>query len=211
MYKKQMTCQKIVCFLCLVTAVILFLYSLGFVTDLYDALYPGVSTKVVENPDDPGENMFILDRERVPGARLYVDIQEFNQYLVKYAIVYIILAVLLFITNTGNRRKYYVSNYVSIGLFAAGSIYIPVFAARYISYYKQAFIDLITTQKEALLNLEKTYKAVYTESTLWFDLFYVVTGLMIASTVLLLACMVWKILLMKEERALVQNGKKVKA
>ena len=211
MYKKQMTCQKIVCFLCLVTAVILFLYSLGFVTDLYDALYPGVSTKVVENPNDPGENMFVLDRERVPGARLYVDVQEFNQYLVKYAIVYIIVAVLLFVTSTSSRRKYYISNYVSIGLFTAASVYIPVFAYPYIAYYKQAFIDLITTQKDALLNLEKTYKAVYTESTLWFDLYFVVAALMIVSTLLLVACMVWKIVLMKEERALVQEGRKVKA
>ena len=41
MYKKQLKIQKVVCLLALVVAVILFLYALGIMTDLYDSLYAG--------------------------------------------------------------------------------------------------------------------------------------------------------------------------
>ena len=38
MYKKQLTLQKILCFLALVSSVVIFLYALGIMTDLYDTL-----------------------------------------------------------------------------------------------------------------------------------------------------------------------------
>ncbi len=208
MYKTQLKFQKIICFLCVAAAVVLFLYSLGIMTDLYDALYPGVATKVVEDPDNPGGYIFSITNERVPGASMYIYMQTFNQYLVKYAIVYIILAVLLFATSTASRRRYYVSNYVSIGLFTAASIYIPLFAHGYIEEFKAQFQAI---DKEALLKLSQTYKSTYTESTLWFDLHYVVFAIMLLVAVALVACCVWKVVLMRDERKLVEEGKKVKA
>lgn len=208
MYKTQLKIQKIVCLLCVVAAVILFLYSLGIMTDLYDALYPGVVTKVVEDPSSPNGHKITITSERVPGASMYIYMQDFNQYLVKYAIVYIIIAVLLFVTNTSSRRKYYISNYVSVGLFTAASIYIPLFAHGYIETFKAKFQAI---DKEALLKLSQTYKSTYTESTLWFDLHYVVFAIMFVIAIALVACCVWKLVLMKEEKKLVEEGKKVKA
>ena len=57
MYKKQMTFQRVVCFLVLVVGVLAFLYSLGMMTDLYDTLYSMIS--------DPSD----LDNSKVAGAR----------------------------------------------------------------------------------------------------------------------------------------------
>ena len=39
MYKKQMTIQKILCLAAVIVSAIVFLYALGIMTDLYDALY----------------------------------------------------------------------------------------------------------------------------------------------------------------------------
>ncbi len=39
MYKKQMSFQKLVCYLALAAGLIVFIYSLGIMTDLYDCLY----------------------------------------------------------------------------------------------------------------------------------------------------------------------------
>ena len=46
MYKKQLTFQKIVCFAMLAAAALVFIYSLGIMTDLYDSLYSTMRTRI---------------------------------------------------------------------------------------------------------------------------------------------------------------------
>ena len=205
MYKKQMKAQKILCLLAVVVAVILFLYSLGIMTDLYDTLYTTLRIRV--EGEDGNYNLNVTERSG-PGAKVYTNMQQFNQILVTYSIVYILLAVLLFVTNTSVRRRYYIGNYVSIGLFAAASVYIPLFAHGYIEIFKAQWqaVDFA-----ALKEYSEMFSSTYTESTLWFDLHYAVFALMILAAVLLVACAIWKIMLMKEEAKLVEAGKGAKA
>ena len=101
MYKKQLTLQKILCFLALVSSVIIFLYALGIMTDLYDTLY-----STMRNPAD-------LTQTDVEGSIVYYNMQGWNSYFLHCSIVLILLACLLFITNTHIRRKYYVGNFVT--------------------------------------------------------------------------------------------------
>ena len=206
MYKKQMTTQKILCLLAVVVAVILFLYSLGIMTDLYDTLYTTLRIRVVEG-DGESYSLNVTERD-VPGARVYTNMQEFNRWLVSASIVYILLAVLLFVTNTNIRRRYYIGNYVSIGLFAVASFYIPLSAHGYIEIFKAQWqaVDFAALQEYA-----DAFNSAYTESTLWFDLHYGVFALMIIAALLLAACAVWKVMLMKEEASLVATGKGVHA
>ena len=75
MYKKQMSFQRIICLLSIVASVIVFLYSLGIMTDLYDTLYT-----MVPYPDDPSS-------VRVAGAYIYYDMQGFNRNLLRCSIV----------------------------------------------------------------------------------------------------------------------------
>ena len=39
MYKRQMKLQKILCLLAIAASALVFIYSLGLMTDLYDSLY----------------------------------------------------------------------------------------------------------------------------------------------------------------------------
>ena len=54
-------------------------------------------------------------------------------------------------------------------------------------------------------------KTLYTESTFWFDIHYILFGLLLIGTVLLIANAIWKRKLMKEEQALIAQGKEAVA
>ena len=207
MYKKQLKAQKILCLLAVIVAAILFLYALGVMTDLYDTLYATLKITVTENADTGGYALSVTERS-VPGAKVYTNMQSFNQWLVIASIVYILLAVLLFVTNTNIRRRYYIGNYVAVGLFTVASIYIAVYAHPYIEAFKARWLAV---DFAALQEYAEMYNSTYTESTLWFDLHYGVFALMIIAAVLLVANTVWKVMLMKDEAKLVAEGKEAKA
>ena len=192
MYKKQLTLQKILCFLAIVSSVIIFLYSLGIMTDLYDTLY-----STMRNPAD-------LTQTDVPGSIVYYNMQGFNAYFLKCAIVLILLACLLFITNTHIRRKYYIGNYLSVAAFVAANFYVAFDAHSYIELFKARFLQV---DFEALKAHADLWKSAYTESTFWFDVHYAVFAFSLLVSIALIACTIWKISLMKEEAKLIANGK----
>ena len=193
MYKKQMTAQKILCLAAIIVSGMFFLYSLGLMTDLYDSLY-----STMRNPNN-------IDQTSVPGSQIYYYMQDFNNTILICSIVLILLAVLLYVTNTHIRRRYYIGNLFSIGVFAAASIGMSVYGHIYIEAYKAWY--LTNLDFEALKEFSEMWGTLYTDSTFWFDLHYLVFGLMIVVSVLLVCNAVWKLSLMKDEAKLVEEGK----
>lgn len=196
MYKKQLTLQKILCLLAIASSAIIFLYSLGIMTDLYDTLY-----STMRNPAN-------LSETDVPGSIVYYNMQSFNGYFLKCAIVLILLACLLFITNTHIRRRYYIGNYIAVAAYAAANFYVAFDAHSYIELFKARFLSV---DFEALRAHAKMWKTAYTESTFWFDIHYAVFALSLLVSVGLVLCTIWKIRLMKEEKALIAKGKEAAA
>lgn len=196
MYKKQLKLQKLLCLLAICSSVLVFLYALGIMTDLYDTLY-----STMRNPAD-------LTQTDVPGSIVYYNMQSFNGVFLRYSIVLILLACLLYITNTHVRRRYYIGNYISIGAFAVANIYIAVWAHQYIEAYKLRFLRV---DFAALKEHAEMWKTAYTESTFWFDIHYCVFAVAVIVSVGLVASAVWKFKLMKEEKALIERGKGVAA
>lgn len=192
MYKKQMTLQKIVCLLAILASALVFIYSLGIMTDLYDSLYG-----TMRDPND-------LTKTTVDGSIIYYDMQDFNNALLKGSIGLILLSCLLYATNTHVRRKYYIGNYVSTALMTIGNLAMVIWAHGQIEMYKAQFLQI---DFEALAKHAKRWKTLYTESTFWFDVHYAVFGVVLAVTVLLIANAVWKTSLMKQEKALIEAGK----
>ena len=195
MYKKQLKLQKLVCIAAVIACAIIFVYALGIMTDLYDALY-----STMMNPYD-------LSETDVPGSRIYYYMQDFNKDLLKYSIVLILLGCLLFITQTHSRRKYYIGNYVAIGLYSAANIAMAVWAHIWIEGYKAYFVTQVDF--EALRKHADMWKTAYIDSTFWFDIHYAVFAVSLLITTLLIANMIWKIRLMKEEQKLIEAGKEV--
>lgn len=192
MYKKQLTLQKILCFLALASSVVIFLYALGIMTDLYDTLY-----STMRNPAD-------LTQTDVPGSIVYYNMQGWNSHFLHWSIAMILLACLLFITNTHIRRRYYIGNYISVAAFAAANCYLAFESHGYIEAYKERFLRV---DFEALRAHADLWKTAYTESTFCFDIHYAVFAFSILVSVGLVACTVWKIRLMKEEKQLLAAGK----
>ena len=192
MYKKQLKLQKILCFLALASSVVIFLYALGIMTDLYDTLY-----STMRNPAD-------LNQTDVPGSIVYYNMQAWNSYFLHWSIGMILLSCLLFITNTHIRRRYYIGNYIAVGAFAAANLYLAFDSHAYIEAFKERFLRVDFAALKAHAELWKT---AYTESTFWFDVHYAVFAFAILVSVGLVICTVWKMRLMKEEKRLIAAGK----
>ncbi len=196
MYKKQVKLQKTLCLALLIVSALIFVYSLGIMTDLYDALYT-----TIRNPSK-------LEKTTVTGSRIYYDMQGFNKQFLAASIAMILLCVALFITNTHSRRKYYVGNYAATALVSAGGLAFTVWAHGQIEAFRDQFLGI--NFEELAAHAEKR-NTLYTDSTFWFDIHYVLFGLLAVGIILLIANLIWKRKLMKEERALIGQGKEAAA
>lgn len=196
MYKKQMIFQRIVCWALLIAAALVFVYSLGLMTDLYDSLYTTIRS--VKN----------LDKTTVPGSRIYYDMQEFNTSFTNISVVLVLVTLFLFVTNTHSRRKYYVGNFVATALSTVSNIGISVWAIGQITAFKTTYLQI---DFDALLAHSESTGSYYTDSTFWFDASFVVFGLLLLLTVLLIVNLILKMIVMKEEKRLIGSGKGVKA
>lgn len=196
MYKKQLIVQKIICFAALAVSALVFLYSLGLMTDLYDSLYFTMMDPT--NPDDTW----------VPGSQIYYHMQPFNKTLLGYSIALILLACLLFITSTHSRRRYYIGNAVSTGVFTVAGVALSVWSHIQLEAYKAEFLKL---DFDSLQFFSEMMETPYIDSTFWFDAHYAVFGLVLLACLLLVVNFIWKHGLMRAEKRLIEEGKKVSA
>lgn len=196
MYKRQVKLQKILCLALLIVSALIFLYALGIMTDLYEALYSTIS--------DPRN----LDETDVAGSRVYYDMQPFNRDLLRASIGMILLCIILFITNTHKRRKYYIGNYLSTAMVTAGAAAFSIWAHNGIEFYKAQFLQV---NFEELAEFAELWETLYTDSTFWFDIHYILFGALLALVILLAANLFWKHRLMKEEQTLIAQGKEAAA
>lgn len=196
MYKKQLIVQKIICFAALAVSALVFLYSLGLMTDLYDSLYFTMMDPT--NPDDTW----------VPGSQIYYHMQPFNKQLLMYSIGMVLLSCLLFITSTHSRRRYYVGNWVATGAFTIAGAALSVWSHIQVEAFKAEFLQL---DFDSLQFFSEMMETPYIDSTFWFDAHYVVFGLVLLTCVLLVVNLLWKNGLMRAEKRLIEEGKKVSA
>lgn len=197
MYKKQLVFQKFACMFAVVAAAVSFIYSLGIITDIYDSLY-----RTMMDPND-------LTQTFVPGSIIYYDMQDFNKSFMNVSIILILLACLLYLTNTHIRRKYYIGNYVSIALYSLAALGVAGWSHIQIEAFKVQY--LTTVDFEALKSFSEMWGSAYIESTFMLDLHYFVLALAVLSVAALVYGAIWKVRLMKAEDALIAEGKEAVA
>lgn len=194
-YKEQMKIQKVFCFVTLIACALLLLYSFGLVTDLYDSLYYTMS-----DPDD----IYNMKTTYVSGAWIFFEIQPFNKALTTVALVLLGCSLLPFFTNTHSRRKYYLSNYITVGISCLANITAAIWCTINIIKFKHQF--LTTVDFAALKEYSDFMDTPYIESTFWFDIGFIVCELLIIAAVLNIYNLVWKTKLMRKEKQLIQEG-----
>lgn len=207
MYKKQMTAQRVICLLSVIASAVVFVYALGLMTELYDSLYPAMTLetmaqKMVHKGWPKGEPY------PETGFSIYYDMQPFNRELLMVSIGLILISLLLFVSFTASRRKYYVGNYISVTLNVVASVVAAIWIHVQTAAFKVQYLAMDFQVLEWALNRLKKPFAV---STLWFDIHYVVCGLLLAVALLHVINALWKAHLMKAEKRLIEEGKKVSA
>ncbi|MBQ7954516.1 MAG: hypothetical protein IJ282_02080 [Lachnospiraceae bacterium] len=190
MYKKQMILQRIVSYLLLGAAALVFVYSLGLVTDLYDSKF-SFYAQDIESP-------------MVAGTEVYYLMQEFNQQLTGVGIALILVAVSQFVFQTHNRRRYYIANYITVCANTVAGIAASVWALDNIFKYKALFLQV---DFETLKTYAEMFGFPYIESTFWFDASKVVFGILLVGVALNVISMIWKVALMSAEKRLIKQGK----
>ena len=111
----------------------------------------------------------------------------------------------MFITCTHSRRKYYIGNYVAVGLYSAATLGVTIWSHVQISAFKTQY--LTTVDFEALKAFAEQWGKTYIKSTFWLDLHYFVALVAILSVVALIGNTVWKVSLMRGEAQLIAEGK----
>ena len=193
MYRKQMLFQKILCFAAIAAAALVFLYALGLMTDLYDGLY-----YTMMDPANPHDTW-------VTGSWIYYDMQPFNQALLTCSIGMLLLSCLLFITGTHSRRRYYIGNAVSTFAFAGAGVGLSVWAHKEIAVYKAQFLEINFEELEFFADMMNT---PYIDSTFWFDAHFAVFAVVLLISAALVINFFFKHGLMREERRLIDEGRR---
>lgn len=144
-------------------------------------------------------------------AQFYNAVQPFNNLLMIMGIVMILLAVVLYITGCNKRRNYYISNYIATGLCAGGDIVISLILLVMCGYWHSEFqkVDFEAWYKayEVYFELGTDASTIhYNTSQLWFIIGYFVYAIVIIAAVLLILNLVWKVLLMKGEKQLLDGS-----
>ena len=205
--KTQMRFQKYMCLAMLIMAAITLLYAFVYCSGSLAELGQ------VINVSSTGEHTSNFDAaEGMNDALLYDDIQGFNTMLMWFGVIMVLLAVTLYITSCNKRRNYYISNVVSIGICAGGCFVLSLVAmimnagwrAEFLNIDFEAWLDYSTSRFE-LFGMEMHYS----DSTLWFDLGFVVYILMMIASVMLVLNLVWKIKLMQGEKKLLNGSAQV--
>lgn len=195
MYKKQMILQRVVCYFLIAAATLVFIYSLGIMTDLYDMKldYYAQDYYTVEG----GTPM-------VPGTEVYYDMQEFNRDFTMMGIVLILVALSQFVFQNHTRRKYYIANYITVIANTAVGIYATKWALDNIFKYKEQFLGI---DFETLEMFSTIFKFYFTKSTFWFDISKVVFAILLVAVALNVINLIWKIIVMRAEKKLLSSGK----
>lgn len=133
--------------------------------------------------------------------------QKFCDIMLIVGIVYICCVVTLFITDTNKRRNYYITNYVSTGIAVAGAVAASAIGIIMIAILMGKFYGLDWELfKETIEDLSEIGGKDVSQSPTMFIVGIVMSILPLLDAAALILNLVWKIKLMKGEKALLEKG-----
>ena len=175
----------------LVVAALTFVYALFFLTGsaAYATQYTGENSINAEN--------FVEQS------------QGFVSSMITICIIFIVLAAVMYITSCHSRRNYYITNYIAIGAFAAFALFIVIYLFVKVSTTMDLFLNEINWDivPEKVTALRGEYPMSKSD-TYTYAIGYVVAVIVLADAALLVLNVVWKYLLMKGEKQLLEGSVK---
>ncbi len=142
--------------------------------------------------------------EYIEGAQaLFESSQGFSDLCLILGIICVLAICLNYIMGTQNRRKYYITNYVAIGVAVAVQLAVAIIIIALVANC-QSILNGINLE-EAKETYEIILPGAWKESTWTFGAAYAVAALLLVNAAGFVLNLVWKIKLMKGEKALLQG------
>lgn len=210
MYKTQMKFQKILCLAALIMAAVMFVYALGFITDWHDLLYytldidEGLDYTEVDGTQFLWELQTYVLYEKVGEETIEHRHVGFLGHLVTVAIIGLLIAFSMIVTRNNVRRKYYVSNFVTTGLYCVHNVVFAIWMMVQVTVYKEKFLQI---DFEMLKTYCDVWKIEYNPTTRCCDWGYVLGVLLIVFSLVVAFNLIWKVTLMKRENKLLNQNK----
>ena len=192
--KTQMRFQKILMLVSLIITAITFVFGLFFLTGGLG--YAG--------------NYITVNGVDLIGAQEFVDTitKGYVKTFINLAIVFIVLAAVLYITSCNKRRNYYITNYIAIGLFVAFALAMVIYIFIMVGVAKDLYVNSIDWERVALQVADHPEWPMSKTENYQFIVGYLVAVIILIDAVLLVLSTVWKVLLMKGEKALLAKSAK---
>ena len=184
MFKPQMKFQKILFIALLILSGVVFVYSLGIMTDLY-GLY---QTQALGG---------------VPGSNIFNDMQGYNHNMVLISIALILISCLPFVFASNSRRKYYIGNTIATYVQAVAFVGAAIYLAINVIKFRNQFVN--TVDFAYYKTVADAMSFMYSESTGYFTIGLVVAVLLIAGAGAVVYNLMWKNKLVKQEDAILKG------
>ena len=213
--KTQMRVQKILMLVSLVVSALVFVYALFFMTGGLANVYRFIDTE--------------REIDYIHCAGFVSTSQSFVSTLVVLGIVMIVLVAAMYLMACNSRRKYYITNYIAIGLFVvfalAVAIYMVVMVANVMNLYQNEILWKSGEGEKVIWIIENPdvaggYESLmvatnYADQSRFFPDYvldpnqnynfiigFVLFVIVIADAACVALCTVWKVLLVKGENKL---------
>nr|MCR5154293.1 hypothetical protein [Lachnospiraceae bacterium] len=119
-----------------------------------------------------------------------------------------LISLTLFVTGTQKRRRYYIGNFVTITLNIIAGVGAAIYTLPKVAAFKIEFLTQVNF--EELKTFAELFNSTYTESTFWFDAANYAFGFLLLTDLALVCNLVLKLVMMKKEKELIEQGKEAK-
>jgi hypothetical protein len=197
--KTQMRVQKILMLVSLIIAALTFVYALYFMT--------GSMGNVTYYIDSIGTAKQV---DNINGLNFHNAAQSYVSAAVVLSIIFICIAVCLFIAASNKRRNYYITNYIVNIVFVVFALVLAIYTIVGISGVMNLFFNDIAWEAgtNGGLNVADKFQTAYPlyKDSANFVLGYILSVIVILDAVAVALCTVWKYFLMKGEKELLKNN-----
>ena len=194
----QMRFQKILVIVSLVIAAVCLVHAWIFCS--------GTFAQLTRYKDDAGFG-FDVDKAN----NIYHLTQNFSDLFQMLSIVLILAAVLMLVMGCQSRRKYYITNYIAIGVFVVYSLIFAILLIINMTTISSALADFeLEAFGEYYTNLHLETDWGYFSASSWtVSLGYALSAILFVTAVVNVLNLVWKVLLMQGEKKLLAQSNPV--
>ena len=187
--------QKILVFVSLVVAALCLVHAWVFCSGLFAQL---------TRYKDVAGNGFDVDKAN----EIYNLTQNFSNLFQILSIVFILAAVLMLVMGCHSRRKYYITNYIAVGIFVAFALVFAILLIINLASISTALANFELKEFGEYYNslhIESSW-GKFTDKSWTLAVGYALFAIVLVTAIVNVLNVVWKVMLMKGEKKLLSQA-----